>query len=310
MITRILIRIKVVQMLYSYLLTKEEKSVTEARKELEKSLDKAYELYISLLKLMIDLTDYQEQRLDEAKYKYLPTDEDLNPNTRFVDNKFIAKLRENEDLLAYLDETPVTWRDEIIFMKMLMDKILNSEVYANYMESDTCTYEDDCNLWKDLLKKVILIDDDFLEMLEAKSVYWNDDLSVMGTFVLKTIKQFASNQDSVTIQPKYKDEEDSEFGERLFNCAVRENEENNNIIDKFILKEQWDVERIAFMDRVVIGVALSEVKNFDSIPTKVTMNEYIEIGKYYSAPKSGPFINGVLNSAINYLKDCGRIDKE
>lgn len=310
MITRILIRVKVVQMLYSYLLTKEGKSVKEAEKELDKSLDKAYELYISILKFMIDLTELQDLRLDEARHKYLPTEEDMNPNTRFIDNKFIAKLKENKDLKAYLDENPVSWRDDIIFMKLILDKVLNSDIYEKYMSAEETTYADDCNLWKDLLKKVILVDDDFLELLESKSVYWNDDLSVMGTFVLKTIKQYASNPDTVTIQPKYKDEEDSEFGERLFSCAVRENEENNHIIDKFILKDLWDVERIAFMDRVVLGVGLSEVKNFDSIPTKVTMNEYIEIAKYYSTPKSSQFINGILNSAINYLKDSGRISKE
>ena len=310
MITRILIRIKVVQMVYSYLLTKEGRTIKDAKKELEKSLDKAYELYISLLVLMIDLTDYHDRKLDMAKHKYLPTEHDMNPNTRFADNRFIAKLRENEDLQAYLKENPISWQDDIIFMKLMHDKIVNSTVYKEYMEAPVCSFVDDCDFWKDIMKKVIFVDDDLLEILESKSVYWNDDLNVMGTFVLKTIKQYIASPDQTTIQPKYKDEEDGEFGERLFDCAVRENEENNSIIDRFVLKEQWDVERIAFMDRVVIGVALSEVKNFDSIPTKVSMNEFIEIGKYYSTPKSGQFINGILNSAINYLKDSGRITKE
>ena len=310
MITRILIRIKVVQMVYSYLLTKEERTITDAKKELEKSLDKAYELYIAMLVLMIDLTDYHDRRLDMAKHKYLPTEHDMNPNTRFADNRLIAKLRENEDLQAYLKENPISWQDDIIFMKLMHDKVVNSSVYKEYMAAPICSFVDDCDFWKDILRKVIFVDDDLLEMLEAKSVYWNDDLNVMGTFVLKTIKQYIASPDSTTIQPKYNNIEDSEFGERLFDCAVRENEENNSIIDRFVLKEQWDTERIAFMDRVVIGVALSEIKNFDSIPTKVSMNEFIEIGKYYSTPKSGPFINGILNSAINYLKDAGRITKE
>lgn len=310
MITRILIRIKVVQMVYSYLLTKEGRTIKDAKKELAKSLDKAYELYISMLVLMIDLTDYHDLKLDSAKHKYLPTETDMNPNTRFADNKFIAQLRENEDLQEFLKDNPVSWRDDIIFMKLMHDKILNSKVYQEYMEAETCDFESDCNFWKDLLKKVIFVDDDLHEILESKSVYWNDDLNVMGTFVIKTIKQFATKPESATIQPKYKDEEDSVFGERLFDCAVRECEENNSLIDRFVLKEQWDVERIAFMDRVIIGVALSEVKNYDSIPTKVTMNEFIEIGKYYSTPKSGQFINGILNSAINYLRDSGRIYKE
>lgn len=310
MITRILIRIKVVQMVYSYLLTKEERTITDAKKELEKSLDKAYELYIAMLVLMIDLTDYHDRRLDMAKHKYLPTEHDMNPNTRFADNRLIAKLRENEGLQAYLKENPISWQDDIIFMKLMHDKIVNSSIYKDYMESPICSFVDDCDFWKDILRKVIFVDDDLLEMLETKSVYWNDDLNVMGTFVLKTIKQYIADPESTTIQPKYNNAEDSEFGERLFDCAVRENEENNSIIDRFVLKEQWDTERIAFMDRVVLGVALSEIKNFDSIPTKVSMNEFIEIGKYYSTPKSGSFINGILNSSINYLKDAGRITKE
>lgn len=310
MITRILIRIKVVQMLYSYLLTKEGRTIKDAKKELEKSLDKAYELYISMLVLMIDLTDYHDLKLDMAKHKYLPTEHDINPNTRFADNGFIAKLRENEELNAYLKDNHVTWRDDIIFMKLMHEKIINSSVYKEYMEAETSDYASDCNFWKDVLKKVVFVDEDLQEILETKSVYWNDDLNVMGTFVIKTIKQFASDPDSATIQDKYKDEEDREFGERLFECAVRENEENNNIIDRFVQKEQWDTERIALMDRIVLGVALSEVKNFDGIPTKVSMNEFIEIAKYYSTAKSGQFINGILNSAINYLRDSGRISKE
>ena len=283
MITRILIRIKVVQMFYSYLLTKEGRTISNAKKELEKSLDKAYELYISMLVLMIDLTDYHDLKLDMAKHKYLPTELDKNPNTRFADNKFIARLRENKDLKAYLKDTPISWREDIIFMKLMHDKILHSKVYEDYMNAESVSFEDDCSLW--------------------------DDLNVMGTFVLKTIKQISNNPDIATIQPKYKDEEDNEFGERLFECAVRENEENNKIIDRFVQKDQWDTERLAFMDRVILSVGLSEIKNFDNIPTKVSMNEYIEIAKFYSTPKSGQFVNGIINSSINYLKDCGRITK-
>ena len=258
---------------------------------------------------MIDLTDYHDLKLDMAKHKYLPTESDINPDTKFVDNKFIAKLRENEELQEILKDYPISWRDDIIFMKMLHEHIVNSDVYKEYMSAEETSFEDDCNLWRDLLKKVIFVNEDMLDMLESKSVYWNDDLSVMGTFVLKTIKQFANNPEKAAIQPKYKDEEDSLFGEQLFECAVRENEENNSIIDRFVQKENWDAERIAFMDRVVLSVGLSEIKNFDGIPTKVSMNEYIEIAKFYSTPKSAQFVNGIINSAINYLKDCGRINK-
>ena len=187
MITRILIRIKVVQMLYSYLLTREGRTVTDAQKELSKSLDKSYELYISMLALMIDLTDYHDTRLDMAKNKYLPTESDMNPNTRLADNKFIAKLRENDDLIAFLEETPISWKDEIIFMKLMHDKIVNSDIYQKYMDAEEAGFAEDCNFWRNIMKELVFQDDDFLEMLESKSVYWNDDLGVMGTFVLKTI---------------------------------------------------------------------------------------------------------------------------
>ena len=286
-------------MLYSYLLTREGRTVTDAQKELSRSLDKSYELYISILKLMIDLTDYHDTRLDMAKNKYLPTEHDMNPNTRMLDNQFIAKLRDNDGLIAYLEENPISWSDDIIFMKLMHEKITNSDIYKKYMGAEISGYAEDCDFWKDIMKEIIFQDEDFLEMLESKSVYWNDDLDVMGTFVIKTIKQFAKNPGTAEIQPKYNPEnaDDSVFAEQLFDCAVRENVENNNIIDKFIQKEQWDAERIALMDRVILGVALSEIKNFDSIPTKVSMNEYIEIAKFYSNPKSGQFINGIMTSA-------------
>ncbi len=296
-------------MLYSYFLTKKEKSVAEATKELSKSLDKAYELYISLLVLMIDLTTYQDSRLDQAKHKYLPSEEDLNPNTKFVENAFIEKLKNNKTLQEYQKDAHISWREDDIFLKLMLDKILNSDVYNEYMAEGKRDYKSDCELWRNLLKKVILKDEELVEVLEAKSVYWNDDLSIMGTFALKTIKQFETDE-TADIQKMYKDEEDSCFGEKLFLLAIRECEENNQLIDKFVQTDSWDTERIPFMDRVIIGVALSEIKNYDQIPLKVSINEYIEIAKYYSTPKSASFVNGMLNSTIQYLKKQGRIIKD
>lgn len=310
MITRILIRIKVVQMLYSYFLTKKERSVAEATKELAKSLDKAYELYMSLLVLMIDLTSYQDLRLDQAKHKYLPTEEDLNPNTKFVENLFIDKLKNNKSLLEYQKDAHISWQDDDIFIKLMLDKIVNSDIYKDYMAEESRSYEEDCELWRNILKKIILKDEELVDILESKSVYWNDDLSIMGTFALKTIKQFQMDENGGDIQKMYKDDEDSQFGEKLFLTAIRESEENNDLIDKYIQTDSWDKERIPFMDRVIIGVALSEIKNYDQIPLKVSINEYIEIAKYYSTVKSSSFVNGMLNSIILYLKKQGRIIKE
>ncbi len=309
MINRILIRIKVVQMLYSYFLTEEEKSFVDAKKELKKSLEMAYQLYNSIFALMIDLTDLQDLRLDTARNKYLPTKEDLNPNTKFVDNMFIKNLRDSATFVEYQKENKLTWRDDDIFLKLLLDKILKSDIYTDYMNTPGNNLKDDCELWRELLKKVIFVDDDFVDMLESKSVYWNDDLETVGAFVIKTIKRFELEGDKA-FMPMYKDDEDSRYGEELFTKTVQGHQHCDELINKFILTENWDAERVAFMDRVVMDVAITELLNYPAIPTRVTLNEYIEIAKYYSTPKSGQFINGILNSVINYLKTENIIVKE
>ena len=309
MINRILIRIKVVQMVYSYLLTEKERTIEDAKKELNKSLDKAYELYHALFVLMIELTRLQDQRIDLAKNKYLPTNEDLNPNMRFVENELIRKLIDNEDLNEYLKEHPVSWQDDNIFLRRMLDKIINSEIYSEYMNNAATDFKNDCEFWRTIMRKVILVDEEFMESLESKSVYWNDDIASMSTFMLKTIKRM---EDGISdgMLPMYKDDIDKMFGEELFTYSVRNKKQYNELIDKFVQTELWDTERLAFMDRVIMIVAIAEIINFVSIPTRVTMNEYIEIAKFYSTPKSGQFINGILNSVVNYLKNEGRLLKD
>ncbi len=165
-----------------------------AGRELKASLDKAYELYYSLFVLMMELTREQALRLDNAKTKYLATNEDLNPNTRFVDNRFIARLENNEDLKAYLEQHPVSWTDEPSLIRSLLDRILESKIYDDYMNAPADDYAADCDFWRNILRAVILPSDDLAEALETKSIYWNDDLPIMGTFVIKSIKQFASSR--------------------------------------------------------------------------------------------------------------------
>lgn len=308
MINRNLIRTKVVQMAYSYFLTESERSVVDAKKELEKSLDKSYELYNSLLVLVIELTQLQDQKLDAAKHKYLPTEEDLNPNTRFIENQLIEKLRMNEGLNNYLSDNFISWLDHDIFMKNMLDKILTSDIYNDYMQMPATDFKSDCALWRALLRKVIFVDEDFLELLESESVFWNDDLESIGNFAVKTIKRIEDGV-SETLMPMYKDTIDSEYAPTLFSHAVKYKQEYNELIDKFVQKDSWDAERLAFMDRAIMIVAISELLKFPEIPTTVTLNEYIEIAKYYSTNKSGQFINGMLHSIINHLKSEGKLFK-
>ena len=158
------------------------------------------------------------------------------------------------------------------------------------------------------MKKVVFIDENLTDALEAKSVYWNDDLDTVGTFVLKTIKRF-EEEGYEELLPKYKDDEDRLFAEKLFVNAVNNKDEYMKLIDMFVSKDSWETERLAFMDIVVLLVAIAELEKVPSVPTKVTMNEFIEIAKCYSTNKSGQFVNGILNSIINYLKKEGRLFK-
>ena len=302
MINRVLIRAKVVQMLYAYIVSKDSMTLTTAKKELTKSLDKSYELYNALLKLMIELTDVQDLRLDEAKHKFLPTEEDLNPNMRFVENEFVKRLRADQTLADFVDDKKINWRDDELFVRLLLDKILRSEEYQEYMEMPKTSLVRDGEVWYQLMKKVVLPDENLLEHLQSMSVYYtDDDLQIMGQFVMKTIRRF-EDEEAQPILPQYKNDDDSKFGEQLFSKAVAEMEENNSYIDQFVKTEKWDVERIALMDRVVMCTALTEIRNYPSIPVNVSLNEYIELAKDYSTPRSGQFVNGILNAVVNKLR--------
>lgn len=302
MINRVLIRVKVVQMLYAYMVSKDSMTLAQAKKELKKSLDKSYELYNALLKLIIELTDVQDLRLDEAKHKFLPTEEDMNPNMRFVENEFVKRLREDQTLSEFVEDKKINWRDDELFVRLLLDKILRSEDYQEYMEMPKTTLVRDGEVWYQLLKKVVFTDENLLEHLQSMSVFYtDDDLNIMGQFVLKTIRRFEDGEAS-PIFPQFKDDEDSKFGEQLFLKVVAEMEENNSYIDKFVKTEKWDTDRIAMMDRLVMCAALTEMRNFPSIPVNVSLNEYIELAKDYSTPRSGQFVNGILNAVVNQMR--------
>lgn len=283
--------------------------LTEARNSLARSLDKAYELYNSLLYLIVELTRLQNQRIDAAKHKHLATVEDLNPNMRFVENRLAKMLEENETLNTFVNDNSISWvvnNPELV--RRLLDRIVESETYAEYMSLAEADLKEDCEFWKNALKKIVFPDDDLAEALEGMSVYWNDDLGIMDSFVLKTIKK-ASTDGFVTILPKYKDDEDAAFGAELFNLAVEHRDEYKALVDRFVNTKQWDSERLAFMDIVIMITAISEIMNYPAIPLAVSLNEYIEIANSYSSPRSGSFVHGILTSVIGLLKEEGRLSK-
>ena len=287
-------------------------TLNSARESLERSLDKAYELYASMFQLIIELTDLQEERLENAKTKYLATPEDLNPNTKFIENGLVERLRSDEKLAEYIKENKITWTDDPVLMRSLLDDILASDVYHGYMANPKQDYQLDCDFWRELLKCVIFPSDTLAEALEAKSIFWNDDLPILGSFVVKTLKQMSLDYDQtqgITLLSQYKDEEDANFGADLFMLAVNNYDLYRSYIDRFINNEQWDSERLAFMDIVVMVTAIAELINYPAIPIAVTMNEYIEIANSYSTPRSGQFVNGLLYSVSTYLQQEGIINK-
>lgn len=283
----------------------------DARKSLTRSLDKAYELYHAMLLLCVELTRLQEQKLDAARHKHLPSPEDLNPNTRFIDNR-LPKLLENcEDMKEYIKENPISWNDNPGLLRRLLDRITESDIYAEYMALEETDLKADCDFWRSVYKNIIFPSDDLAEALESMSVYWNDDLTIMDSFVLKTIRKISTDGETAPVHllPKYKDEEDARFGADLFSRSIENREKYRALIDKFIDGTQWDSERLAFMDIVIMIAAITELLGYPSIPVPVTLNEYIEIANCYSTNKSGQFINGILSSVINYLKTEGELVK-
>ena len=294
MINRVLIRLKIIQIVYAYY-QNGSKNLDSAEKELFFSLSKAYDLYNYLLMLMIALTEYAQKRIDAAKAKLAPTKEELYPNKKFVENKFIANQKR-------------TWANDQDFVKELYEKIVETDIYKDYMASDDNSYEADRELWRKIYKTYIFNNDSLDQVLEDQSLYWNDDKEIVDTFVLKTIKRFdekkGANQE---LLPEFKDDEDQEFARRLFRRTILNSDYYRHLVSENT--KNWELDRIAFMDVIIMQTALAEILSFPNIPVSVSLNEYVEIAKLYSTSKSGSFINGTLDGIVNQLKKEGKLTK-
>ena len=307
MINRVLIRLKIVQIVYAYY-QNGGKNLDTAEKELFFSLSKAYDLYNYLLLLMVEITKQAERKQNAAKAKLLPTAEELYPNTKFVDNRFVAQLEVNEQLRQFSESQKKTWENESEFVKSLCEKIMATDVYKEYMEAETSSYEEDRELWRKIYKTVIFNNDDLDQVLEDQSLYWNDDKEIVDTFVLKTIKRFEEkNGAKQPLLPEFKDDEDQDFARRLFRRAILNADYYRHLISENT--KNWDLDRVAFMDVVIMQIALAEILSFPNIPVSVSLNEYVEIAKLYSTPKSGGFINGTLDGIVNILKQDNTLTK-
>lgn len=307
MISRRIIRIKVLQILYAFFTTPDT-SINNTEKELFFSLQKTYDLYHYLLGLVIEIEKFAEERIEMGKKKHRPTSADLYPNTRFVNNQLIAQLKNNISLTKYLESSKLTWAGEEDLIRKLYLSLLELDFYKEYMEAAQNSYADDRKLVEDIFKYLILDSEDIESLLEEQSIYWNDDLDFVVSMILKTFKKFKEFSDErQALLPMFKDDEDRQFAKDLYRKVVLNHTENEVLIKQHTVN--WDIERIAFIDSLILELALSEFLYFPSIPTKVTMNEYIELSKYYSTEKSRNFINGILDKALKDLKKADKIRK-
>ena len=288
MINRVLIRLKIIQIVYAYY-QNGSKNLDSAEKELFFSLSKAYDLYNYLLMLMIALTEYAQKRIDAAKAKLAPTEV-------------------NKQLSEFIANQKRTWANDQDFVKELYEKIVETDIYKDYMASDDNSYEADRELWRKIYKTYIFNNDSLDQVLEDQSLYWNDDKEIVDTFVLKTIKRFdekkGANQE---LLPEFKDDEDQEFARRLFRRTILNSDYYRHLVSENT--KNWELDRIAFMDVIIMQTALAEILSFPNIPVSVSLNEYVEIAKLYSTSKSGSFINGTLDGIVNQLKKEGKLTK-
>jgi N utilization substance protein B len=258
---------------------------------------------------MIELTDSFSKRIETGKAKLLPTQEDIHPNVKLLDNRFIKQLRSNVQLTGYLKTRPLSWREHESDVKRLLNKMLESNIYAEYATDRYSSYFSDADFWRVVFKQLICQDEELDALLEDECLFWNDDIDIIESFVLKTIRKFdEKNGDAQPLLPMFRDEDDRRFAVELLRESMFHAAEYRELISEYA--QNWESERIAFMDLIIMQTAIAELVNFPTIPVNVTLNEYIDIAKAYSTAKSASFINGILDSIVNRLRTEKKILKE
>jgi len=306
MINRELIRIKAVQLTYAYY-QNGDKNIETAEKELLFSLSKAYDLYNYLLALIVAVTR-EARRRTEILTQRAEREGTEPPSDKFAYNKFAIQLEENRQLNDFLEAQKLSWEDQQEYVRKLLNQIEQTETYREFMESDDDSYEMHRETWRRLYKQLIQENEDLDAVLEEKSLYWNDDKEVVDTFVIKTIKRFdEKNKASQELLPEYKDEDDKDFARKLFRATIMNAHEYQQYMSK--ASRNWDFSRLAFMDVVIMQIAIAEMMTFPGIPVTVTINEYVELAKLYSTPRSGGYINGMLDHIARYLVHEGLLLK-
>lgn len=306
MINRKLIRVKIVQLTYAYYQNGHHNMDT-AEKELLFSLSKAYDLYNYLLGLIVAITQEERRRVDIATRR-AEREGTETPSQRFAFNKFATQLEENKQLNLFMEDKKMSWENDVEAVRKLCDQIEQSPLYQEYMMSDAEDYETDRELWRRIYRTLIQGNEDLDAILEEKSLYWNDDKEIVDTFVLKTIKRFdPANKADQELLPEYDDTEDREYALKLFRSTIL----NADTYQRYMSEtsRNWNFSRLAYTDVVLMQIAIAEMLTFPNIPISVTINEYVDLAKLYSTPKSGGYINGMLDAIARHLVDTGRLLK-
>jgi len=308
MLNRRHIRTKVMQVIYA-LKRSEELNLISEEKFLKSSMDNMYELYLLMLSLLIKVHEKAKNQQEKSQQKHLLTSEDLNPNMKFIQNALLVQLSENEPLKNAIERHKVTnWELDNEYVEVIFRAILESTLFANYMEAESSSYKKDCQFVVELFKTVIAPNEKLYNYLEDCNLTWIDDLPVVNTALVKLLnKSKEGNYETYFTPQLFKDNEDKDFGLSLLKNTIQNLEPYTEEIS--LKTKNWDKDRIADIDFVLLQMAICEFHNFPSIPTKVSINEYIEIAKEYSTPKSNVFINGVLDKIVKEYDENKTLNK-
>ena len=306
MINRELIRIKIVQLTYAYY-QNGNRNMDNAEKELLFSLAKAYDLYNYLLALIVSITQEERHRV-EINANRATREGTEAPSQRFAYNKFAVQLEENKQLNSFMETQKHRWEDDMEIVRKLCDQIEQSTIYQEYMVNEEDSYDVDREVWRKIYRTLIQENADLDAVLEEKSLYWNDDKEIVDTFVLKTIKRFdPENKADQELLKEYREEDDREFAIKLFRSTILNADEYQRYMSES--SRNWDFSRLAYMDVVIMQIAIAEMLTFPNIPATVTINEYVDLAKLYSTPRSGGYINGMLDAIARHLIQTGKMMK-
>lgn len=314
MLTRRYLRMKVLQELYAFS-RNTDNEYGKAEKGLLKNISKVYDLYIYQLSFIAEISDFARQRIEDARNKFYPTHEDLNPNLKFVNNRLLQQLKDNRSYNTHRERLRINWSEEQDVVRKFYNRLRESKVYKDYMNDNKDSYIHDKDFLIHCVRNVLADDELLQSYYEDKYVYWVNDFDATLIMLEKTFRLFKSGQDTYTPLPSlysapYDENnrnDDQEFIKRLFHSVIA----NDTLYDEIITErtDNWDFDRIALMDILIIKMAISEFTEFETIPTKVTMNEYIELSKVFSTPKSHVFVNGMLDKILNVLTEQGKVKK-